>query len=134
MHKNQIIIDGEISNDPKFLEGSNYSLYAIKIKNIKEINNKEYKQYIPINCWGELAKGLSGSLKKGMQIRVEGELSIRNVKDKDGKWKEQSGVNANSIELLQTAGNGLPPDYNAPDDATPSMQAATQINDEDLPF
>lgn len=61
--------------------------------------------YIPIVCWGELAKFAERWLGKGRQIVVSGRITTRKYTDKDGNNRKVVEVTAREIFFADSNNN-----------------------------
>ena len=64
-------------------------------------NNRKTQDRVFLSCslWGNLASALQSYLKKGTQVFVEGELSVREY-DSNGQKRSSLECRARTIELL----------------------------------
>jgi single-strand DNA-binding protein len=82
--------------------------------------------YVTVNCWGNLARGVSASLGKGDAVVVVGHLYTNEYEDKEGVRRSSVEVRATAVgpdlsrcsakvELLPKAGGaGAAPDADQP--------------------
>lgn len=98
------------------------------------------QQTIWFNCavWGKRAEGeLVNYLKKGVQVFVSGEMTLREYQAKDGTMKTNIEVNANVLDLLSKREEQAQQTTTQarPQQARPQAPATTAYNDfDDIPF
>ncbi len=92
--------------------------------------------YIPIVCWGELAKFAERWLGKGRQIVVSGRITTRKYTDKDGNHRKVVEVRAREIFFADS--NNSNNQSNGTQNAQPAQATAENYEEvgaeDDLPF
>lgn len=92
--------------------------------------------YIPIVCWGELAKFAERWLGKGRQIVVSGRITTRKYTDKDGNNRKVVEVTAREIFFADSNNNQS--QNNGAQNAQPAQTTAENYEEvgaeDDLPF
>lgn len=125
---------------------SGQSVLNVTVANNIGFGDKQQTMWVRVALWGKRAEGsLVQYLKKGQQVFVSGELSLREYQANDGTTKSSLELNANIIDLVgkrnDQAGQGMPtaPQQHyqaaggaAPSYAQPDNFAATF--DDDIPF
>ena len=96
--------------------------------------------YIPVVCWGELAKFADRWLGKGRQIVVSGRITTRKYTDKDGNNRKIVEVTAREIFFADSNNNSNSNQNqsNGAQNAQPAQATAENYEEvdaeDDLPF
>lgn len=96
------IILGTSGNEPQLA----YTAKGTPVINISLAVNKLMGEGKKVTSWykvvvfGKYAEVLQPMIKKGTQMYVEGELSIRQWEDKNGNKKESTEINAEKVSLV----------------------------------
>jgi single-strand DNA-binding protein len=90
---------------------------------------KEQTTWVRVSFFGKTAELVGKYCKKGSQIRVTGELTVRKYKDKDDQEREVTEVRGTELQLL----GGKPEGGGAPAPA-PRPAPKQQDNFDDAPF
>lgn len=104
---NRVILIGNLGADPeiKSLE-SGVSVARLRIatsENYKDKNTNEWKEvteWHTVTMWRSLADRAEKSLRKGMQIYIEGKLTTRKWTDQEGKERYSTDVVANYLRIV----------------------------------
>ena len=104
---NRVILIGNLGADPeiKSLE-SGVSVARLRIatsENYKDKNTNEWKEvteWLTVTMWRSLADRAEKSLRKGMQIYIEGKLTTRKWTDQEGKERYSTDVVANYLRIV----------------------------------
>lgn len=94
---NKVIIDGNVVNDCELIYVGERALAKFTLANNKRLQERDIATYVPCCMWGGMAEGLCDHLKKGQQIFIEGELSIKSEKDDEGNWHTYTSVNVREL-------------------------------------
>jgi len=142
---NLCVFIGRLGRDPElkhFASGDancNVSLaVGKKWKDKQSGETREQTTWVPCAFFGKTAELLAQYARKGSQIRVNGEFSVRKYTDKDGNEKQITEIRVADFQLLGARPDGdqggqraaAPAPARAPA-ATPTRQ---QSMDEDVPF
>lgn len=100
--------------------GTSVSSFNLAVDRPKKNGEKQQPIWLRVSLFGKQASSLTSYLVKGKQVAVQGELDVREWKDKEGKTRTSVEVQGRQITLL---GGG---------DSKP--QAATTADDSDIPF
>lgn len=84
---NSVIVDGNLTADPEFLEFDNSAVckFTVAVNRSYKVKDGDYKSeavFIPIEVWNSSAKACSNYLHKGDGVRVLGRL-------KEEKWEDE---------------------------------------------
>lgn len=98
---------------------------------------KQQTIWVRVALWGKRAEGqLAQYLRKGQQVFVSGELSVREYQAKDGTTKSNLELNANILDLVGKRNDSAPLPAQAAD-RQPSKPRVDNFGDEipeDKPF
>lgn len=153
---NKVTLIGRLGGDPEIRHLDNgvvvgrFSLATNEYYKDKDGNMQETTEWHNIVVWRDLADRAGKTLKKGGMCYVEGKISYRDYKDKDGADKRVTDIVANTFRSLErregTGGmdNRFPGSENAPqsrqgnNDAAytqaPSTVDVGSVPGDDLPF
>ena len=67
--------------------------------------SKDQTMWVDVVAWNKTAEILSSYAHKGSKIAVQGKLSIRPYKDKEGNQRRATEIIASSVELLDSKGS-----------------------------
>lgn len=145
---NRVILIGNLGADPevKSLE-SGVSIARLRLatsESYKDKNTNEWKEnteWHTITLWRNLAERAETTLRKGMQIYVEGKLSTRKWTDQEGKERYSTEVVGNYLRIINkrdaSDDGGFSPS-SSPTTQTPESNAensgSTPAMEDDLPF
>ena len=123
----QIQLLGNLGRDPEMNytpDGTAVCKFSIAVS--KKVKDKEETTWYNVTAWRNLAEMLSTHLKKGQQVFVQGDLSVRQYTTKDGRngtslevivdkfqfvgRKEESTTSSSSVEILDDP-LGTPEDH-----------------------
>lgn len=93
---------------------------------------KEQTTWVPLSMFGKTAELFGQYAKKGTQVRVTGEFSVRKYTDKEGNEKTATEIKVQDFQLLGAkpeGAAGAPARAPAP---APAPKAAPE--DDDIPF
>jgi single-strand DNA-binding protein len=147
---NRVILIGNLGADPEIrsLE-SGVSVARLRIatsENYKDKNTNEWKElteWHTVTMWRGLADRAENSLRKGMQVYIEGKLSTRKWTDQEGKERYSTEVVANYLRIVNRReaaemGNtgGMSNPQTSTNQASPQVEttAPTEEMTDDLPF
>lgn len=147
---NRVILIGNLGADPevKSLE-SGVSVARLRIatsENYKDKNTNEWKElteWHTVTMWRGLADRAENSLRKGMQVYIEGKLTTRKWTDQEGKERYSTEVVANYLRIVnrreeaETGGSPAMATSSANSlNTTPQVEtsASTEEMNDDLPF
>lgn len=104
---NLCVFIGRLGKDPevKYTSGGdavvNISLaVGKKWKDKHSQETKEQTTWVPINFWGKPAELIGEYARKGSQMRVNGEFSVRKYTDKDGNERYATEIKGQDFQLL----------------------------------
>lgn len=135
---------------------SGMAVLNVNVANNVGYGDKRQTMWIRVALFGKPAEGsLKDYLKKGQQVFVSGELTLREYRANDGTMKNSLELNANIVDLVgkrndagapsnyaqptaQPASNYAPAGNKAPSYAPQSQPATDNFNDapydDDIPF
>jgi single-strand DNA-binding protein len=122
---------------------SGQAVLNVTVANNIGFGDRQQTLWVRVALWGKRAEGsLVQYLKKGQQVFVSGELSLREYQAADGTTKTSLELNANIIDLVgkrnEQAGQGVPAPQNYQPTGAPSGYAQPDnfaaAFDDDIPF
>lgn len=125
--------DPEVRYMPNGDAACNVSLaVSRKWKDKASGETKEQTTWVPCSFFGKTAELLGQYGKKGGQVRVNGEFSVRKYTDKDGAEKTSTEIRCQDFQLLGSAPGGAAPAPAPAQRAAP--KPAAPAGDDDIPF
>lgn len=101
---NKIVLIGRLVKDPELKttnSGKAFCGFTLAVpKSYKSRSGETQVDFINCVAWEKVAENLSRYMKKGGQLGLVGNLSIRMIDDKNGGKKNITEVIAESIEFL----------------------------------
>ena len=125
---NVVILQGNLTKDVETRTVGNTTVCNLVLANNQRSKDKEYTNFIDVECWGKLAETCGKYLSKGSKVLVDGQL-IQQSWDTDNGKRFKVFVRANSVDFLSskiTAGPGNETESNEFID--------NQVNEDDVPF
>lgn len=95
---------------------------------------KEQTTWVPLAFWGKLAELFGQYAKKGSQVRVNGEFSVRKYTDKDGMERTVTEIKVQDFQLLGGKPEGAGAAPAQAQRQAPARAAAQQDADGDISF
>lgn len=120
---NQIVLSGTIEKPIEVKQSKKGNSFLVNVIKVARDNNPSIYDLINFMCVGENARMLENSYQ-GALIEISGVLQINNRKLKDGTWKREECVFANTVQLLDVSVNANLDDAPLPDG----------VAEDDLPF
>lgn len=140
---NQCFFIGRLGKDPEV----RYLPSGVAVANISIAVGKSWKDktsgekkeattWVPVSFFDKLAEIVGEYCKKGSQIQVSGEFTVRKYQDKDGGDRYATEIRGTSMQLLGGKPDGERAPAPAPRAAAPAPRAAasTGFDDSDVPF
>ncbi|NIA31927.1 MAG: single-stranded DNA-binding protein [Actinobacteria bacterium] len=103
---NNVLIAGNLTNDPTFRKTSN----GTSVANFYIASNRKYRDnsgiwretvcYVGVVAWHKVAEACHEILKRGSSVLVDGELQSRNWKNEDGTSRNVVEIRARRIQFL----------------------------------
>lgn len=103
---NKAILIGNLGNDPeiKMLEGgTSVGRFSLATQDSYKDKNGEWQQQTEwhnVVVWRDLAERAEKQLKKGSKVYVEGKITYRKYKDKDGIERQMTDIVASLFRTL----------------------------------
>ena len=109
---------------------SGMAVLNVNVANNVGYGDKRQTMWIRVALFGKPAEGsLKDYLKKGQQVFVSGELTLREYRANDGTMKNSLDLNANIIDLVgKKSDSGAPSNY-----AQPATQQPTSYGNQQAP-
>jgi single-strand DNA-binding protein len=129
---------GRIGRDAevKYLP-SGVAVMNVAVANNVGFGDKQQTIWFSCNLWGKRAEGeLVNYLKKGVQVFVSGEMTLREYQAKDGTMKTNVEINVNVLDLLSKREDQAQQPTTQPiQQSATTRQAPPPANDfDDIPF
>lgn len=128
--------DGELKYLP-----SGQAVLNVNVANSIGFGDKQQTLWVRVAFFGKRAEGVAHYVKKGGQVFVSGELTVREYQANDGAMKYSLELTANVFDLVGKKGdnaNNAPPPQGTHDAAKSNGYAPQQNNDapydDDIPF
>ena len=151
---NQVCLVGRLTRDPKLAYTptgvANTSFTLAVNRTFKTQNGEQEADFINIVVWRKAAENAANYLKKGSLAGITGRIQTRNYEGQDGKRVYVTEVIAESVQFLDSKGNGKDQGENKQQNNNSSNQQQTnndqsyndpfssnsafETNDSDLPF
>ena len=121
--------DAEVRMTP-----SQQEVLTVSVANNQGFAEKQTTMFIRVNLWRKNAQNLAQYIKKGSQIFISGQLSIREYQATDGTTKTSLELNANILDLVGKRDSNAQPSQAS--QATPQQNQPERSNfdDPDIPF
>lgn len=149
MSINRAIISGNLTRDPEVRRtqsGMAIMSFGVAVNDRRRNSQtgewEDYANYIDCTMFGNRAESLSNILTKGMKVAIEGKLRWSQW-ERDGQKRSKIEVIVDEIEFMSSrngGGQGGSPsnggghsDYQ-PANPAPSIDAASSVYDDDIPF
>lgn len=143
---NMCVFIGRLGRDPelRYLPNGDAAVnISIAVgKSWKDKNSGEKKEvttWVPVSFFGKTAEIVGEYCKKGSQLQITGEFSVRKYTDKDGNEKQITEIKGDRMQLLGSPGDGqgrqqgsAPAQRQA---AAPAARRPAPVDDgDDIPF
>ena len=107
---NRVVLTGRLTKDAELRytpSGVAVATFTIAVKRSYQNQQGEYESDF-LNCvvWRRPAENMVNFTKKGSLVGVDGRLQTRNYEGQDGKRVYVTEVVAESVQFLETRGNG----------------------------
>ncbi len=109
---NKVTLIGNLGGDPEIRRMDNgtivgrFSLATNESYKDKEGNFQTITEWHNVVVWRELAERAERSLKKGMQVYVEGKIKYRKYTGQDGVERNATDIEAQTLRLLERREGG----------------------------
>ena len=142
-HMNKLIITGRLTRDAELRYIPNGTpVLSFSVANNTGFGDNEKTQFFDCSLFGKRAEGkLKEFMKKGKQVLVEGEVSIKTYKKQDGSNGASLNVLVGNVELIggnspaESGGDYAQSPQNAPSPKAEYMPTGTDADfDDDVPF
>lgn len=103
---NKIILIGNLGREPDLRltpKGNTVATLSLATnRKIKNANGEERKEttWHRATAWGKTAEACAKYLTKGSRVYLEGELKMKDWKDKEGKSRKSAEISVASIQFL----------------------------------
>lgn len=146
---NMCVFIGRLGRDPelRYLPNGDAAVnISIAVgKSWKDKNSGEKKEvttWVPVSFFGKTAEIVGEYCRKGSQLQITGEFSVRKYTDKDGNEKQITEIKGDRMQLLGSPGDGQGQRQAAPAQrqAAPAQRQAqaparrNEPEDDEIPF
>lgn len=122
--------DAEVRSTP-----SGQTLLNVTVANNIGFGDRQQTLWVRVALWGKRAEGqLANYLKKGQQVFVSGELSMREYQANDGTTRSSLELNATTIDLVGKRAEGGFQSASAPTMQSAPAQDNFATYEDDIPF
>ena len=132
---NKVMVIGNLGTDPemRFTPSGNqvtsFRLATTRTYTTSEGERKQETEWFTVVTWGKLAETCNQFLTKGRRAYVEGRLRTRSWEGQDGQKRFTTEIVANRVIFLDRPGAAP-----LPEEAEEPVEAAEEIQPEELPF
>ncbi len=147
---NRVILIGNLGSDPEirsFENGSKVARFSLATSESYRDRDGQWQdrtEWHDVVSWRVLADRAEQSLRKGMQVYVEGKLIHRTWEDKDGNKRKTTEVEASYFRIVNrrdAGASGMNQTYSSPPSGTTQNTPSQVVSGEpsgtepdDLPF
>ena len=104
---NRVILVGRLTRDPEIKytpQGTQLAKFGLAVDRVRSKTNEV--DFINITSWGKLAEICGQYLRKGKLVLIEGEIRTRKYETQDGQKRTSFEVNASTMQMLGSRGDG----------------------------
>lgn len=132
---NKVIIIGNLTQDPSTRTVSTQSGDATVCSFTVAVNRRggQEADFFTVSAWRSLGENCQKYLAKGRKVAVEGTVSARAYKDRDGNARAQLEINAANVEFLTPRSENRSDSDDSGLTAPPTPPPSMVVTD-DLPF
>ena len=139
---NKAILVGNVGGDPEIRSLDNdtkvatFSLATSERYQDKSGQKQERTEWHRVVAWRGLAGIVEQYVRKGMKLYIEGKITYRQYKDKDGNDRYTTEIVANEMKLLDSRNSGQPSGagVSEPDNNYQPQPSDAPLPPDDLPF
>lgn len=150
MFETPFTVVGNIVTNPVRLRFGDQELFKFRVASNSRRRTAEgswepgNSLYVTVNCWGNLARGVSASLGKGDAVVVVGHVYTNEYEDREGLRRSSVEVRATAVgpdlsrciarvEQLQKSGGGAPEPGSSPAPERSEPSGGGQLDQPDGP-
>ena len=115
------------TKDAEVKTANSNEILVIDCANNQGFGDKRTSFFIRVSRWGKGAENIAKYIKKGTQIFISGEMSMREYQTKDGTTKTSIEVRANTVDLVGGRTEAPKPNQSPANNNDPNY-------DDDIPF
>ncbi len=143
---NSVVIVGRLTRDPELRKtpnGISVTSVTVAVDNgSTDAQGNKTTSFIPVNIWRQRAEFICNYAKKGSLVGIEGQLTQRSYKRKDGSNASVLEVVASNVTLLERKGSSNTTSQQADNSGYESDMPSNaeddtdvlDLADDDLPF
>ena len=138
MALNKAMLIGNVGNDPEIRTlQENVKVASFRIATTERYTDrngekKENTEWHQISAWNKVADIVERFVKKGSKVFVEGKITTRKWKDKDGNERQSTEIRAEGIQLLGKKEESTQ-EKPAPAEESPALKELKAKLDDDNP-
>jgi single-strand DNA-binding protein len=121
--------DAEVRMTPNQQE-----VLTVSVANNQGFGDKQTTMFIRVNLWRKNAQNLAQYIKKGSQVFISGQLSMRDYQATDGTTKTSLELNANILDLVGKRDSNAQPSQPAPQHGQPERSNFDDFDEDKIPF
>jgi single-strand DNA-binding protein len=124
---NSISFTGRLARDSELKKVGQNDLLEFSVGNNVGWGDKKSTNWLKCASWGKQATALEQYLKKGQEVFVCGELTLREYEAKDGSKKISPEIRVNSVDFVGGKKEGE-------STSAPQKKQSSPEVDDDMPF
>lgn len=103
MYVNNVIVVGNLTADPRLNDGvTKVATFRVAVsrwrrKTEETTEDPPLADFIDVECWGDQARNISSSLRKGDRVIVTGQLKYDQWRDENGLPKSRIRIRADAV-------------------------------------
>lgn len=137
---NKLFITGRLTRDAEVYVAQNgQKLTKFSVANATGYGDKERTSFFNVTLFGKYGEALAPKLSQGVQVMIEGLITITSNKDNNGNYKTYVNVSADHVEIgkapsgrSQSTGSSYKPEVH--DMGNPEDFGTVDVSADDLPF
>lgn len=137
---NRLFITGRLTRDAEVSVLQNGSkVTRFDVANSTGYNDNEQTNFFKVSMFGNYGEALAPHLGKGVQVMIEGMITVSNTKDNNGNYRTYVNVKADHVVIgkepsgrSQSTGTTYKPEVH--DMGNPDDFGSVEVSADDLPF
>ena len=134
---NSISFVGRLAADSEMKQLGGTTVLEFRAANNTGFGEREVTNWFSCKIWGKRGEKLENMLRKGQQVFITGELSLKPWTNRDGVEKLSAEINVNNLDFVGSKDKTVKTEAANPDDhqATTAPEDSGRDTDSDeLPF
>lgn len=137
---NRLFITGRLTRDAEVSVAQNgQKLTKFSVANATGYGDKERTSFFNVTLFGKYGEALAPKLSQGVQVMIEGMITVSNTKDNNGNYRTYVNVKADHVVIgkepsgrSQSTGTSYKPEVH--DMGNQDYFGNVEVNADDLPF